>query len=85
MCFGKSKVGSGFTFTNTGTTGTGFYLESIGRPGILKGWKIDDKLKEEIQEDGLQFNIDPATGNYVYDMVVCQSLIFVRVQVGHIA
>ena len=52
--------GSGFTFTNTGTTGTGFYLESIGRPGILKGWKIDDKLKKEIQEDGLQFNIDPA-------------------------
>ena len=46
----------------------GFYLESIGRPGILKGWKIDDKLKKEIQEDGLQFNIDPATGKYVYDM-----------------
>ncbi|MEE0716708.1 MAG: DUF4430 domain-containing protein [Eubacterium sp.] len=66
--FERAMDGSGFTFTNTGTTGTGFYLESIGRPGILKGWKIDDKLKKEIQEDGLQFNIDPATGNYVYDM-----------------
>ena len=29
---------------------------------------IDDKLKDEIIEDGLQFNIDPSTGEYIYDM-----------------
>lgn len=29
---------------------------------------IDEKLKDEIIEDGLQFNIDPSTGEYIYDM-----------------
>lgn len=60
--FERAIEKSGFSYTNSGTVDKGFYLETISRPGILRGWMIDDKLKDEIIEDGLQFNIDPSTG-----------------------
>ena len=66
--FERAIEKSGFSYTNSGTVDKGFYLETISRPGILRGWMIDDKLKDEIIEDGLQFNIDPSTGEYIYDM-----------------
>lgn len=64
----KAFKNSGYTYTYGGTYKEGFYLESVARPGMLRGWKIDDKLRDEIIEDGLQFNIVPETGQYVYDM-----------------
>ena len=66
--FERAIEKSGFSYTNSGTVDKGFYLETISRPGILRGWMIDEKLKDEIIEDGLQFNIDPSTGEYIYDM-----------------
>lgn len=66
--FARAMEGSGYTYTYSGTIAEGFYLESVGRPGMLRGWKIDDALREEILEDGLQFHLIPETGEYVYDM-----------------
>lgn len=66
--FERAMEDSGYTYEYSGTVSQGFYLETIARPGMLRGWKIDDALKEEIIEDGLQFNLVPETGEYVYDM-----------------
>ena len=46
--FERAIEKSGFSYTNSGTVDKGFYLETISRPGILRGWMIDDKLKDSV-------------------------------------
>ena len=65
--FERAIENSGYEYTFSGTAKTGFYLERISRQGMLRGWYIDDALREEITEDGLQFLMDPDTGEYLYD------------------
>lgn len=58
---------AGFDVSSTGTTRDGFYLEALGMGGITSGFSIDQGLHDEIEEDGLMFNIDPDTDEYIYD------------------
>lgn len=66
--FQRAMENSGYTYEYIGTVRQGFYLEALCRPGMLRGWRIDETLKNEILEDGLQFNVNPETGEYIYDM-----------------
>lgn len=56
----------GYSYENSGTLASGFYLSAINRSGITRGWSIDDGLLEEIKEDGLTLNKDPETDAFIY-------------------
>lgn len=56
----------GFDLEHAGTTKKGFYLSAIKKGGITNGWRIDQKLLDEIEGDGLMLNRDPDTGDFVY-------------------
>lgn len=66
--FERVMTESGYTYTFSGSSKRGFYLQEIAKQNMLAGWKIDDRLHKEIEEDGLLFNILPETGEYVYSM-----------------
>lgn len=57
----------GFDISSTGSTDDGFYLEAVSMSGITNGFSIDQGLYDEIEEDGLMFNLDPDTHDFIYD------------------
>lgn len=56
----------GIGSSTTGTIKEGYYLESISMSGITDGFSIDQSLYDEIEEDGLMFNLDPDTHDFIY-------------------
>ena len=57
---------NGFGIAYSGSLENGFYLEAVEREGITNGWRIDEGLCAEIEEDGLLFNQNPETGEWIY-------------------
>ena len=56
----------GFSYESSGSLESGFYLAAVKRSGITRGWKIDDGLLEEIEEDGLTLNRDGDTDELIH-------------------
>lgn len=74
LCYGdngamivkRALEDAGIGISSSGTVEEGFYLESISMDGITDGFSIDQSLYDEIEEDGLMFNVDPDTQDFIY-------------------
>ena len=74
VCYGDTAASvvvralekNGFTYDNSGSLESGFYLAAVNRSGITRGWEIDDGLISEIEEDGLTLNRDADTDSLIY-------------------
>ncbi len=61
----KALENNGFGYDSSGSLTNGFYLSGVSRSGITRGYKIDDGLLKEIEEDGLTLNRYSDTGEFI--------------------
>lgn len=73
VCYGDTAAtlitraldANGFVCDGTGSLDNGFYLSGVSRSGITRGYRIDDGLLKEIEEDGLTLNRYSDTGEFI--------------------